>query len=77
LSKRPGKVFIVAGDVSARARQGAQGRRELTSKLPILVLEATAATPEYIRAGASDVAPPGATHETVCKQIVRLIRRGR
>ncbi len=76
LGKRPGKVFIVAGDVSLE-RVKALRADALTSKLPILVLDATAATPEYIRAGASDVAAPGATHETVCKQIVRLIRRGR
>ncbi len=76
LAKRPAKVFVVMGD-EALARIKALRTDAITSKLPVLVVDAAAVTTEYIRAGASDVAQPAATNEAVCKQIVRLIRRGR
>lgn len=76
LAKRPAKAVIVSGEDSV-GRVKAVRAEALTAKVPVLVIEAKAPTPEYIRAGASDVSPAGALHEVVCKQVVRLIRRGR
>lgn len=76
LAKRPAKAVIVSGEDSV-ARVKAVRAEASTAKVPVLVIEAKAPTPEYIRAGASDVSPAGALHEIVCKQVVRLIRRGR
>jgi hypothetical protein len=76
LTKRPAKAMVVSGpDAAARVRTlRAHGP---TAKLPILVVESAVATTELIRAGASDVSPAGAVDEALCKQVVRLIRRGR
>jgi serine/threonine-protein kinase len=76
LSKRPAKVIVVSGMDSVQ-RVKAFRSTPHTAKIPIIVLEPTASTPEYIRAGASDVVAPGASQDVICKQIVRLIRRGR
>jgi hypothetical protein len=76
LTKRPAKAMVVSGpDAASRVRTlRAHGP---TAKLPILVVESSVATTELIRAGASDVSPAGAVDEALCKQVVRLIRRGR
>jgi hypothetical protein len=76
LAKRPAKVIIVGGEHSL-ARVIAARVGEATAKLPVLVIEPDVATPSFIRAGASDVAATGASDEAICKQVVRLIRRGR
>jgi serine/threonine-protein kinase len=76
LSKRPAKVIVVSGLDSVQRVKDLRAAPH-TAKTPVIVLEANAPTPEYIRAGASDVVAPGSSQEVVCKQIVRLIRRGR
>lgn len=75
-AKRPGKVVVVCGADSVQRVKDLRAAAH-TAKTPVLVLDASAPTPEYIRAGASDVSAPGVTQEVICKQIVRLIRRGR
>jgi len=76
LSKRPAKVIVGSGSDSVQRVKELRATAH-TAKTPVLVLDANASTPEYIRAGASDVVAPGSSQEVVCKQIVRLIRRGR
>ncbi|MFO0557638.1 MAG: serine/threonine-protein kinase [Polyangiales bacterium] len=76
LSKRPAKVIVVSGVDSVQRVKELRAAAH-TAKTPVMVLDANASTPEYIRAGASDVVAPGSSQEVVCKQIVRLIRRGR
>ncbi|MBL8682116.1 MAG: protein kinase [Myxococcales bacterium] len=76
LAKRPAKALIVGG-VQSLERVSAARSHEPTAKLPVLVIDPWGATPALIRAGASDVSPAGSNDEAICKQIVRLIRRGR
>lgn len=76
LAKRPAKALVIVGAGSIERVRAARAA-EATSKLPVLVIEPDGTTPEVIRAGASDVAATFATDEAICKQVVRLIRRGR
>ncbi|MDP3278905.1 MAG: serine/threonine-protein kinase [Deltaproteobacteria bacterium] len=78
LARRPAKVFVVAGHDDPLARLQQVRSHEHTAKTPVMVVDVDAtATPALIRAGANDVAAAGATDESMCKQITRLVRRGR
>ena len=81
LAKRPTKAIVLSGATGVDVVERVKLLREHspTAKLPILVAELTdsSLTPALIRAGASDVAPKTILDETLCKQIAKLIRRGR
>jgi serine/threonine-protein kinase len=77
--KRPWKALLVPGDATALDRLKLARQDGIFGRLPVLVLDvkSAGATPEMIRAGASDVALVSLDDTAVCQKVLRALRRGR
>jgi serine/threonine-protein kinase len=81
LEKRPTKLIVVNGTDGNDVLRRVKILRENPPTAKMLILVADLAdpsfTPALIRVGASDVAPRSTLDEMLCKQVAKLIRRGR
>ena len=67
------------GDATALDRLKLARQDGIFAGLPVLVLDvkSAGATPEMIRAGASDVALASLDDTAICQKVLRALRRGR